>query len=188
MFEGREDFLDKVRRVGAKLGKRMVYEKKKEMREKYLKEPPGWIIGTIKRELNLSDITGNPSVEELHDRHDTALTYWRQNRRQYPPERVWDKFHFDLQYKSFESRHELRAWCVARLKQLNDPVYREEQRQQRKKLEEEKRLAWEAEQRRRRGDPKTWEYHIAKAEENKRRAAREGTTSETWPPPRPEEG
>ena len=140
MFEGREDFLDKVRRVGAKLGKRMVYEKKKEMREKYLKEPPGWIIGTIKRELNLSDITGNPSVEELHDRHDTALTYWRQNR------------------------------------------------QQRKKLEEEKRLAWEAEQRRRRGDPKTWEYHIAKAEENKRRAAREGTTSETWPPPRPEEG
>ena len=29
MFEGREDFLDKVRRVGAKLGKRMVYEKKK---------------------------------------------------------------------------------------------------------------------------------------------------------------
>jgi hypothetical protein len=31
----------------------MVYEKKKEMREKYLKMPRGWIFGTIKRELNL---------------------------------------------------------------------------------------------------------------------------------------
>jgi hypothetical protein len=27
----------------------MIYEKKKEMCEKYLKEPPGWILGTIKR-------------------------------------------------------------------------------------------------------------------------------------------
>jgi hypothetical protein len=35
--DGREEFLDEVRRKGAKLGKRMVYEKKLEMQEKYLK-------------------------------------------------------------------------------------------------------------------------------------------------------
>jgi hypothetical protein len=44
---------------GAKLGKRMVYEKKKEMREKYLKMPPSWILGTIKRELNLYAFDGD---------------------------------------------------------------------------------------------------------------------------------
>jgi hypothetical protein len=92
-FDGREEFLDEVRRKGAKLGKIMIYEKKKKMREKYLKEPPGWILGIIKRELNLSEFKGDEGLEELNDRHDTALTYWRQNRRQYPPERVWNKFY-----------------------------------------------------------------------------------------------
>jgi hypothetical protein len=70
-------------------------------------------------------------------------------------------------------------------------VYREEQRQQWKQVEEEKRLAWEVEQQRRSDDPKTWEYHIAKAEENNQRrrvAESVGTTSETWPLPRTEEG
>jgi hypothetical protein len=169
----------------------MIYEKKNEMCEKYLKEPSGWILETIKRELNISEFKGDEGLEELNDRHDMALAYWRHNCGQYPPERVWDRFHFDLLYKSFESRHELQAWCVARVKQLKDHVYLEEQRQQRKKVEEEKRLAWEAEQQRRREDPRTWEYHIAKAKENNRRrkaAKREGTTSETWPAPRPEEG
>jgi hypothetical protein len=115
------------------------------MREKYLKKPLSWIIGTIKRELNLSDLTGNPSFDELHDHHDTVLAYWRQNHRQYSPERVWNKFHFDLLYQSFESRHELQAWCVARVKQLNDPMYHEEQCQQQKKIEEGERLAREVE-------------------------------------------
>jgi hypothetical protein len=32
----------------------MMYERNQEMREKYLKVPPGWILGTIKRELNAS--------------------------------------------------------------------------------------------------------------------------------------
>jgi hypothetical protein len=36
----------------------MVYEKKK-MCEKYLKMPPDWIIGTIKRELNLYASNGD---------------------------------------------------------------------------------------------------------------------------------
>jgi hypothetical protein len=63
-----------------KLGKRMVYEKKKEMRRKYLKEPPGWILMTIKRELNLY-ASGGDKLEDLQDHHETALTYWRQNRR-----------------------------------------------------------------------------------------------------------
>jgi hypothetical protein len=70
-------------------------------------------------------------------------------------------------------------------------VYHKKQRKQWKKIEEEERLAWEVEQQRRRNDPKIWEYHIAKAEENNkpaREAEREETTSETWPLPRPEEG
>jgi hypothetical protein len=45
-------------------GKRMVYEKKKEMHEKYLKMPPGWILGTIKRELNLY-ASGGEMLEDL---------------------------------------------------------------------------------------------------------------------------
>jgi hypothetical protein len=43
------------------------------MHEKYLKLHPSWIIGTIKREFNLVDLTGNPSLDELHDRHDMVL-------------------------------------------------------------------------------------------------------------------
>jgi hypothetical protein len=54
----------------------------------------------------------------LHDEHDKALVYWRQNHRQYPPEWVWDKYYFNLLRKSFESRHELRTWSEARKKQL----------------------------------------------------------------------
>jgi hypothetical protein len=59
-----------------KLGKRMVYEKKSEIREKYLKMPPGWILGTIKRVLNLYAYGGN-TLEDLQDRTKTALAYWR---------------------------------------------------------------------------------------------------------------
>jgi hypothetical protein len=33
-FDGREEFLDEVRRKGEKLGKIMIYEKKKKMRKK----------------------------------------------------------------------------------------------------------------------------------------------------------
>jgi hypothetical protein len=87
----------------------MIYEKNKEMHEKYLKEPPGWILGTIKRELNISEFKGDEGLEELNDHHNTTLAYWRQNRGQYPPEWGWDRFHFDLLYMSFESRHELRV-------------------------------------------------------------------------------
>jgi hypothetical protein len=39
--------------------------------------------------------------------------------------------------KPFELRYELRDWCLARLKQLKDPIYLEEHRL---KAEEEKRL------------------------------------------------
>jgi hypothetical protein len=63
-----------------KLGKRMVYEKKKEIHEKYLKMPLDWILSTIKRELNLYAFSGD-TLEDLHDRTKTTLTYWRQNRR-----------------------------------------------------------------------------------------------------------
>jgi hypothetical protein len=38
-FKGHGEFLDEVLRRGAQLGKRMVYEKKKKICEKYLKEP-----------------------------------------------------------------------------------------------------------------------------------------------------
>jgi hypothetical protein len=127
-FDGCEEFLDEVQRKGAKLGKRMIYEKKKEMREKYLKEPPGWILRTIKRELNFFVLCRNETVDDLHDQHDTTLAYWRQNYREYSSVRVWDTFYFDLLGKSFESRHALQAWCVARMKQLHDLVYLKEQR------------------------------------------------------------
>jgi hypothetical protein len=57
----------------------MVYEKKKEMQEKYLKMPLSWILGTIKRELNLY-ASGGDTLEDLQDRTEMALAYWRQNR------------------------------------------------------------------------------------------------------------
>jgi hypothetical protein len=89
--------------------------------------------------------------------------------------------------KTFETRHELWAWCEAREKQLKDPMYLEEHHQLQMKAEEEKRLAQEAEQHRRRETPSTWEHYFAKQKEVNR-CAREanlgGTTFETWPPPR----
>jgi hypothetical protein len=60
----------------------MMYERKQEIREKYLKVPLGWILRTIKRELNVS---GGDTSEDRQDRHEMALAYWRQNRQQYPP-------------------------------------------------------------------------------------------------------
>jgi hypothetical protein len=47
------------------------------MCEKNLKEPLGWILRTIKKELNLSDTIGSLSLDELQDHHDMALEYWR---------------------------------------------------------------------------------------------------------------
>jgi hypothetical protein len=73
-FESRKKFLEQVRRKGDKLEKMMMYERKQWMREKYFKVPPGWILGTIKRELNASD--GDTS-EDRHDHHEMALAYWR---------------------------------------------------------------------------------------------------------------
>jgi hypothetical protein len=78
----------------------MMYERKQQMREKYLNVSPHWIIGTIKRELNLFELRNNGTVDDLHDEHDKALAYWRQNRWQYPPERVWDKYYFDFEKPS----------------------------------------------------------------------------------------
>jgi hypothetical protein len=140
----------------------MVYERKQQMREKHLKQPLHWILRTIKRELNLFKLCGNEMLNDLHHRHDTALAYWRKNRRQYPPEGVWDKYYFDLLCKTFESRHELWAWCEVREKQLKDHVYLEEQWQLQMKVEEEKRLAQEAEQQRRRETSGTWQHYFAK--------------------------
>jgi hypothetical protein len=51
MFECHEEFLDQDQRKRDKLGKRMMYERKQQMREKHLKVPPHWILGTNKREL-----------------------------------------------------------------------------------------------------------------------------------------
>jgi hypothetical protein len=119
------------------------------MCEKYFKVPPDWILGTIKGELNAS---GGDMSEDRQDRHEMALAYWRHNRRQYSPARLWDIFYYNLLFKSFESRYELRDWCKVRLQQLNDPMYYEEQRL---KAEEEKRLAQKAEEKVRRETPGT---------------------------------
>jgi hypothetical protein len=80
-------------------------------------------------------------------------------------------------------------WCLARLKQLRDLAYHEEQRKKRQLKKEEERKAWEAEQERRRNDLSCWEYHIAKAQENNRRLRdpdRVGKSTDVWPPPSPE--
>jgi hypothetical protein len=45
------------------------------MCEKYLKVTPRWILGTIKRELNLFDLRSNGIVDDLHDGHDKTLVY-----------------------------------------------------------------------------------------------------------------
>jgi hypothetical protein len=37
------------------------------------------ILGSIKRELNLFE--HDETVDDLHDEHDKALAYWRQNHR-----------------------------------------------------------------------------------------------------------
>jgi hypothetical protein len=105
MFVGHEEFLDEVHRKGDKLGRRVMYERKQHMHQKYLNVPPGWILGTIKRELNLCE--HDETLDDLHDEHDKALAYWRQNCQQYPPVRLWDIFYYDLLFKSFESRYEL---------------------------------------------------------------------------------
>jgi hypothetical protein len=176
MFEDREEFLEQLQRKGDKFGKRMMYARKQEIRKKHLKVSPGWILGTIKRELNASD---SDMLEDWQDHHETALTYWRQNRRQYPPARLWDLFYYDLLFKSFESRYELWDWCKARLQQLNDPIYYEEQWM---KVEEKKMLALEAEEKRRRKTPGTWEHQKALQEEVNRCARKAdagGMTSET---------
>jgi hypothetical protein len=68
---------------------------------------------------------------------------------------------------------------LAKLKQLKDPMYLEEQRL---KAEEEKRLARVVEEQRRRETPGTWEHYNARQEEANRRAREAnavGTTSET---------
>jgi hypothetical protein len=60
-------------------------------------------------------------------------------------------------------------------------------KEQRRKVEEEKRLAQEAELKRRRETPGTWEHFQARCEETDRRTREANawdTTSKTWPPPR----
>jgi hypothetical protein len=79
------------------------------------------------KELNFSDTTGSPSLDELRDRRDRALAYWRQNCDHYLSKWVWHIFRLDLLNQSFQIRQELRAWCVTSVKQLKDHVYREEQ-------------------------------------------------------------
>jgi hypothetical protein len=45
MFEGHEESFEQVQRKGDKLGKMMMYERKQEMREKYLKVSPVGFLG-----------------------------------------------------------------------------------------------------------------------------------------------
>jgi hypothetical protein len=63
-FEGREKFLAEVQRKGHKLVKKMVDERKEEMRRKHLKIPPDWILFTILNDLNLPPYD---EIEELRE-------------------------------------------------------------------------------------------------------------------------
>jgi hypothetical protein len=81
---------------------------------------------------------------------------------------------------SQDMSYEIGDWCLAMLKQLNDPMYLEEQRL---KAEEEKMLEREAEKRRHK-TTETWKHYKARQKEANRRAREadaRGTTSETWP-------
>jgi hypothetical protein len=49
----------------------MMYERKQQMHEKHLKVPPGWILGTIKRKLNLFE--HDRSLDDLHNENNTTL-------------------------------------------------------------------------------------------------------------------
>jgi hypothetical protein len=60
----------------------------KKMCENFLNELPDWILGTIMKELNLSNTIRSLLLDELRDRRDTALTYWRQKFDRCPPKRV----------------------------------------------------------------------------------------------------
>jgi hypothetical protein len=73
--KGHEEFLEQVRRKGEKLGNMMVYERKQQLREKHLKQPPRWILGIIKRELNLFKLCGHKTLDDLHRQHYMALAY-----------------------------------------------------------------------------------------------------------------
>jgi hypothetical protein len=75
MFEGHEEFLDQVQSTGDKLGKRMMYERKQQMHKKYLKVPPRWILGIIKRELNLFKLWNNETLDDFYRQHNMALAY-----------------------------------------------------------------------------------------------------------------
>jgi hypothetical protein len=93
-----------------------------------------------------------------------------------------------LAFKYFPTRKEMNDWCLARLKQLRDLAYREEQGKKRQ-LKKEERKAWEAKQERRRNDLLCWEYYIAKAQENNRHLRDSdcvGKSTDVWPPPSPE--
>jgi hypothetical protein len=71
-FEGREKFLAEVQRKGPKLGKKMVDERKEEMRRKHLKIPPDWIVFTILNDLNLPTYNG---IEELREQKEMSLAH-----------------------------------------------------------------------------------------------------------------
>jgi hypothetical protein len=101
-FESHEEFLDQVRRKGNKLDKRMMYERKQYMSEKYLKVPSYCILRIIKRELNLFKHDG--TLDDLHDEHDKTLAYWRQNRQQYHPNWVWGANIIIICYLSLSSQ------------------------------------------------------------------------------------
>jgi hypothetical protein len=60
----------------------------KKMCEKSLNELPDWILGTIMKELNLSNTIRSLLLDELRDRGDTALMYWRQKFDRCPPKWV----------------------------------------------------------------------------------------------------
>jgi hypothetical protein len=51
----------------------MMYERKQQIREKYLKVPSGWILGTIKTELKRFE--HDETLDDLHNEHDKALAY-----------------------------------------------------------------------------------------------------------------
>lgn len=158
-FPGKEKVLADARMLGPDRYKEELCKRRNQIRRKYLPEPPRFVMRTIINELNIDNSV--PWYEAV----EAAFLYWRLNREKYPPKAAW-MYLDDPWGLSFNTARECMSWAKARMKEMADPAYWEAKRK--KELEEKKereRRVYEA----RVKDPTTWEYHLARAEETKRK-------------------
>jgi hypothetical protein len=59
------NFLMRFEGKGRSLTREWFMKIRRECVKFFLNEPPGWILGTIKSELNLFELSGNETLEDL---------------------------------------------------------------------------------------------------------------------------